>query len=91
MERVYSHLLTAIGAARAGGSNSEQLALARLACDPAGAHPQAAAELIALLELAEQHDGPPAPGRRFPPSLQFVMAALTLARTPGVVLPDHSD
>ena len=88
MERVVSHLLVAIGFARAGGNPGEQLALARLACDVDGPHATVAAELVNLLDLAERHQGPPPPGRRFPPSMQFVMAALCLASTPDVPLPD---
>jgi predicted TIM-barrel fold metal-dependent hydrolase len=87
LERVSSHLLTAIGFARAGGDPSEQLALAALACDQDGAHPAVAAELVRLLALAERHKGPPPPNRRFPPSIQFVIGALCLARTPEVPLP----
>jgi predicted TIM-barrel fold metal-dependent hydrolase len=87
MERVYSHLLTAIGRAIEGGEVSESIALARLACDSEGEHRDACAAVLRLLDLAEQHHGPPPPNRRFPRSVQFVMAALCVARTPDVALP----
>jgi predicted TIM-barrel fold metal-dependent hydrolase len=87
MERVCSHLITAMGRAFAEGEISEAVALARLACDEQGEHAATCAEIEHLLDEAERHDGPPPPGRRFPRSLQFVMLALGVARTPGVALP----
>jgi hypothetical protein len=52
--------------------------------------------VLRLLEIAEAHDGPPPPGRRFPRSIQFLILALAVARTPDVALPKalapgHSD
>jgi predicted TIM-barrel fold metal-dependent hydrolase len=88
MERVCSHLITALGRAFAEGEITEAVALARLACDDQGEHAAACAEIKHLLDEAERHDGPPPPGRRFPRSLQFVMLALGVARTPGVALPE---
>jgi hypothetical protein len=87
MERVCSHLITAMGRAFAGGEMTEALALARLACDEQGEHAAAGAEIVHLIDEAERHDGPPPPHRRFPRSLQYVMLALSVARTPGVALP----
>ncbi len=87
MERVYSHLLAAAGRAFGEADISESLALARLACDLEGEHAAACGEVIHLLELTERHDVPPPPGRRFPRSLQFLILALTVARTPDVALP----
>ena len=88
LERVASHLFTAFGFARAGGDPSEQVALARLACDHEGEHAAVVAELDRLLELAERHHSEPlSPGRRFPRSMQFLIAALCLACTPAVPLP----
>jgi hypothetical protein len=88
MERVYTHLLTAMGRAMVDGELTESIALARLACDQQGEHAGAGAEISQLLEEVERHNVPPPPGRRFPRSLQFLMLALSVARTPGVALPD---
>jgi hypothetical protein len=77
-----------MGRAFAAGEITEGVALARLACDREGEHGGAYAEIEHLLEQAERHDAPPPPGRRFPRSLQFVMLALGVARTPGVALPE---
>jgi predicted TIM-barrel fold metal-dependent hydrolase len=87
MERVVSHLITAMGRLMAAGEMTESVALARLALDRDGAYPAACEEIAHLLDLADANDGPPPPGRRFPRSAQFVMAALTVARTPDVALP----
>jgi predicted TIM-barrel fold metal-dependent hydrolase len=88
MERVCSHLLTAMGRAMAGGELAESVALARLACDREGEHAAVCDEVLRLLEIAEAHDGPPPPGRRFPRSIQFLILALGVARTPDVALPE---
>jgi hypothetical protein len=90
MERVWSHLLTAAGRAFAGGEVNESVALARLACDLEGNHGAACHEVIHLLDLMERHHGPPPPGRRFPPSVSFLILALCVARTPDLALPNPS-
>ncbi len=87
MERVYSHLLAAASRVFGEADMTEPVALARLACDLEGEHSAACAEVIHLLELSERHHGPPPPGRRFPRSLQFLILALAVARTPEVALP----
>jgi predicted TIM-barrel fold metal-dependent hydrolase len=87
MERVYSHLLTAMGRAMAEGEVTESVALARLACDTEGDYPDVCVEIARLLDEADRHGGPPPPGRRFPRSLHFLMMALVVARTPDVALP----
>ncbi len=87
MERVVSHLLTAMGRGLAGGDPGESIALARLACDVDGPYADAARAITHLLDLADQHAGPPPPGRGFPTSMHFVMGALTAARTPDVPVP----
>jgi predicted TIM-barrel fold metal-dependent hydrolase len=89
MERVFSHLLTAMGRAFSAGDVTESLALARLACDIDGEYATACEELIHLLTLAERNLGPPPPGRRYPRAAHLVVAALTLARTPDVALPQR--
>jgi uncharacterized protein len=87
LERVCSHLITAIGRAFAEGEITEGVALARLACDLEGEYAAACTEIVHLLDEAERHDAPPPPGRRFPRSLQFLFLALAVARTPDVALP----
>jgi predicted TIM-barrel fold metal-dependent hydrolase len=87
MERVVSHLTTAIGRVMGEGDMTEPVALARLALDPAGRYPEACEAISGLLDLADEHHGPPPPGRRFPRSTQFVIFALTVARTPDIALP----
>jgi len=88
MERVCSHLLTAVGRGLAEGDPTESVALAHLACDVDGPCGEACEEVLHLLDLAALHSGPPPPGRRFPPSLWLVVLALCVARTPGVPLPE---
>ncbi len=87
MERVCSHLITAIGRAFAKGEISEAVALARLACDEEGEFAAACAEIKRLLDAAEDHDGPPPPGRSLPRSLNFLLLALGVARLPQLALP----
>jgi hypothetical protein len=87
MERVVSHLTTAIGRAMAEGDPSESVALGRLAVDLEGPEADTGRAIAHLLDLADRHAGPPPPGRRFPRSAQFVMSALAVARTPGIALP----
>ena len=89
MERVCSHLLTAVGRGIAGGDVTESVALARLACDVEGGYGAVCEEVIRMLGLAERHHGPPPPGRRFPPSLWLLVFGLCVARTPDVPLPDE--
>jgi predicted TIM-barrel fold metal-dependent hydrolase len=90
MERVVSHLTTAIGRAMAEGDPSESIALGSLAVDLDGPEAETGRAILRLLELAEQQQGPPPPGRRFPRSAQFVMSALAVARTPGIALPSEA-
>ncbi len=67
MERVVSHLVTAIGRAMAEGDPSESVALGRLAVDLDGPEAASGRAILRLLDLADRHAGPPPPGRRFPP------------------------
>jgi uncharacterized protein len=87
MERVVSHLTTAIGRAMAEGDPTESLALGGLAVDLDGPEAESGRAILRLLDLAASLHGPPPPGRRFPRSAQFVMSALAVARTPGIALP----
>jgi hypothetical protein len=91
MERIGSHLTTAIGRGMAEGDPSESIALARLACDLDGPEATTCRAILHLLDLAARHAGPPRPGRRIPVSTQFTIAAVGVARTPGIALPPADD
>ena len=43
--------------------------------------------MLELLDLYREHLAPPPPGRPFPLAGRFIIAALTVARTPAVPLP----
>jgi predicted TIM-barrel fold metal-dependent hydrolase len=89
MDRVVTHLTSAIGRAFGGGDPSENVALARLSCAVGEDAPCAdvCAAVLELLDLFLEHLAPPPPGRPFPVAGRFMMAALTVARTPDVPLP----
>ena len=89
LERVVTHLTSAMGRAFGGGDPTESVALARLACavgDDAE-HADVFAAVLELLDLFDEHLAPPPPGRRFPVAGRFLLAALNVARTPDVSLP----
>jgi predicted TIM-barrel fold metal-dependent hydrolase len=91
LERVFTHLVSAMGRAFGGGDPSEPLALARLAC-AVGEESEVAgvcAAVLELLDLFRDHLAPPPPGRPFPVAGRFVVAAMTVARTPDVPLPPN--
>lgn len=90
MERVVSHLTTAMGRAMAEGDPSESVALGRLACDVEGPEADSARAILRLLDIADSHKEPPPPGRRFPRAAQFVISAMAVARTPGIALPSEA-
>jgi predicted TIM-barrel fold metal-dependent hydrolase len=89
LERVITHLTSAMGRAFGQADPSESVALARLACAVGDEHPHADvfAAVLELLDLYEENLAPPPPGRRFPISGRFLLAALNVARTPDVPLP----
>ncbi len=91
LDRVVSHLLTAIGRAFARSDPDEPLALARLACAVGedGPHADVFAAVLEMLDLYREHLGPPPDGRPVPPAGRFIIGALTLARTPDVPLGFH--
>jgi predicted TIM-barrel fold metal-dependent hydrolase len=93
LERVVSHLVSAIGRAFGGGDPDEPLALARLACAVGddGPHADVHAAVLEQLDLFRKHLAPPPPGRPFPVAGRFIVAALTIARTPDVPLPARPD
>ena len=67
MERVVSHLTTAMGRAMAEGDPSESIALGRLAVDLDGPEAESGRAILRLLDLADQHAGPAAPRPPLPP------------------------
>jgi predicted TIM-barrel fold metal-dependent hydrolase len=89
LDRVVTHLVSAIGRAFGGGDPDEPLALARLACAVGedAPHADVCATVLELLDLYRKHLAPPPPGRPFPLAGRFMIAALTVARTPLVPLP----
>lgn len=87
LERIVSHLTTAVGVAVAGQDPSEQLALAKLACAVGEEHLLKLCTAVSgLIDMAAQ--GFPQPeGRRFALGARIVVFALTVARTPSAPLP----
>lgn len=84
LERVVSHLCATAGRAFGRADHSETLALARLACAVSDSDPVAGLcrQVLELLDAFEGGWGPPPPGRGFPVSLQYLITALCIARTP---------
>ena len=89
LDRVVTHLISAMGRAFGGGDPDESIALARLSCAVGDDAPHAdvCAAVLELLDLFREHLAPPPPGRPFPVAARFLIAALTVARTPNVPLP----
>jgi len=88
LDRVSAHLTTAIGRAFVQADFDEPLAIARLACAVGEDGPQAevCGAVLELLDLYDQHKGPPEDGRPIPPAGRFLIFALTVSRTPDVAL-----
>ena len=88
VERVVSHLVAAFARAMVGADPTEPLALARLACNVGEDSPYAGvcAAVAGLLDLLDQHMGPPPPDSPIPPAGRFLVLALYVARTPDVPL-----
>jgi predicted TIM-barrel fold metal-dependent hydrolase len=91
LERAVSHLTQAIARTFGYGDPDEPVALARLACAVGedGPHAEVFAAVLELLDLYDEHLAPPQDGQRFPAATRLLIAALTLARTPDVPLPDR--
>jgi len=92
LERVVTHLVSAMGRAFARADPEEPIALARLSCavgEDAECAPVCAAVLELLDSYAEHAHEPPTDGRPFPPAGRLVVTALAVARTPDVALPDR--
>lgn len=91
LERVVGHLTTVIGRAFVRADFAEPLALARLACAVGEDDPRAEllGAVLALLDSFEEHAHEPAPdGRPIPPAGRLLVAALIVARTPDVAVPE---
>jgi uncharacterized protein len=91
LDRIVTHMITAMGRAFGQTDPDESIALARLACAVGDDAPHAdvAGATLALLDLYREYLEPPPPGRPFPVAARIAMAALTVARTPTVPLPDE--
>jgi uncharacterized protein len=94
LERVVTHLCSAMGRAFARSDPEEQVALARLACavGEEGPHADVFAAVLELLDLYREHlTPPPEHGRPMPPAGRFLVMALMVARTPDAPLPRRPD
>jgi uncharacterized protein len=92
LERIVTHLVTAMGRAFARTDPEEPIALARLAAAVGEDQDCSAvcAAVLELLDLYEEHKHEPSTdGRPFPPAGRFVVTALAIARTPDVPLPER--
>jgi predicted TIM-barrel fold metal-dependent hydrolase len=93
LERVVSHLISAMGRAFGRADPEEPVALARLAC-AVGEDAPCSPTLAAVLELLDAYEAhrhePPPDGRPFPAAGRLIVAALAIARTPDAPLPDLS-
>lgn len=91
LDRIATHLITAMGRAFGRTDPDESIALARLACAVGedAPHADVAGAVEALLDLYAEYLAEPEPGRAFPSASRFLIAALTVARTPTVPLPDE--
>ena len=88
LERIASHLYSAFGRAIERLDTTEPLSLAELACaDSAHPQPELLLALLELIGLARDAGVEPPPGRPHPPELEFIIAALLVARTPAVPVP----
>jgi predicted TIM-barrel fold metal-dependent hydrolase len=87
LERIVSHLTTAVGVAISGEDPSEQLALAQLACAVGEEH--LAGICATVSDLIDQSlAGFPQPeGQRFALGARLIVFALSVARTPHAPLP----
>ena len=93
LERVVSHAAQAIARMFGRGDPSEPVALTKLACGVGedAAHADVFAAVLGLLETYEKHIDATPPGQRIAPASRLLVAALTIARTPDVPLPDLPD
>jgi predicted TIM-barrel fold metal-dependent hydrolase len=90
LERAVSHAAQAIARTFGQGDPSEAVALTKLACGVGedGAHADVFAAVLGLLETYEEHIGDVPAGQRIAPAARLLVAAMSVARTPDVPLPD---
>ena len=94
LERVVSHSAQAVARMFGQGDPSEQVALAKLACGVGedSEHAEIFAAVLDLLETYEEHITDDVPeGQRIAPAARLLLAAVAVARTPDVPLPDLPD
>ena len=90
LERVVSHAAQGVSRMFGRGDPSEPVALAKLACGVGedGPHADVFSAVLDLLERYQEHLRPPHEGERMPPAARLLFAAVVIARTPDVPLPD---
>jgi uncharacterized protein len=93
LERVVSHSAQAIARMFGRGDPSEPVALTKLACGVGqdGAHADVFAAVLGLLETYEANLTDVPEGQRLAPAARLLVAAMTIARTPDVPLPELPD
>ena len=93
LERVVSHASQAIARTFGQGDPSEAVALAKLACGVGedADHAEVFAAVLGLLETYEANLSEIPKGQRVAPATRLLLAAMTVARTPDVPLPDLPD
>jgi uncharacterized protein len=93
LERVVAHLGGAFNRLAGGGDPVEPLGLARLACAVGTDGPDADlfAAILELLDAYEAGAEERIPGRPFAPAIRYLVAALTVARTPDVPRPERPE
>jgi hypothetical protein len=90
LERVVSHSAQAIARTFGQGDPTEPVALTKLACGVGedGAYAEVHAAVLGLLETYEANIGDVPEGMRIAPAARLLVAAMSIARTPDVPLPD---
>jgi predicted TIM-barrel fold metal-dependent hydrolase len=91
LERVVAHLGGAFNRMAGGGDPVEPLGLARLACAVGTEGPRADlfAAILELLDAYEAGVTERVLRRPFPPAVRYLVAAITVARTPDVPRPER--
>jgi hypothetical protein len=93
LERVHSFLTTAMARMLIGESGHEYLSLARLACTTEE-HPEKAEvfrSVLSLLDRFDRYNEAQAGDGRYAAGMHLVSIAATVARTPGVAVPNTGD